>query len=157
MGNSSSVSLEYAEWEDRTKCSHSYCDIRVDEVRWIRVPMATEAARVSTEVAKGIFLGPFGGAVVKDLSHECLEFLTTCTKCGAGRRFTAEINSSGQGKAKKNFTCGFYSKEYDARHTYKPGNMTLQYVHDKYLEMDESYNLITNNCGHWSNRLWDKL
>ena len=103
----------------------------MDEVRWIRVPMASDAARTSTQIARGILaVGTLGisSALVKDLSHECLEFRTTCTKCGAEPWFTAEINRVGRRQGEKDFACGYYSREHNARHTYKPKYMTLQYA-----------------------------
>ena len=92
---------DYGEWESRTECGHSYCDIRMDEVRWIRVPMVNDTARFCTEIFRGILaVGTLGisSAFVKDLSHECIEFQTTCTKCGAKLWFTADMKGLDEGK-----------------------------------------------------------
>lgn len=93
---------------------------------------------------------------IKDLSHECIEIVYTCECCSTGnwQRFTAEIECAGQ----KSFECGYYSIEKDARHTWKPPTpITVAYVESKYNEMGTSYNLVDNNCSHWSSRLWYKL
>ena len=89
MGNKC-ANLEYAEWEDGTKCGHghSLSAYRVTEIRWIRVPMSSGFMRGTTQVARVVFgvatLGTTawvnGG--VKDLSRECIEILTTCKYWG---------------------------------------------------------------------------
>lgn len=160
MGNSNPT--EHAEWIWGTECGHSYSSYKVNEIRWIRVPMSNDFARGVTQVGRVLVgVGTLGlSAVVnggiKDLSHECIEIQATC-QCGNQQRFTAEI----MGKEKKgggcDFRCGYYRYEYNARHTYKPTSMTLMYVKDKYDEMGQSYNFFFENCSHWCSELWNKL
>ena len=89
----------------------------------------------------------------KELSHECLEILTTCKVCGENRRYTAEIMGDGDA----HFCCGYYSWEYDTRQTWEPSSMTLDYVERRFHEMGTSYRFAGNNCYHWCLRLWNKL
>lgn len=160
MGNKC-ANLDYAEWEDGTKCSHgnNLSAYRVTEIRWIRVPMSSGFMRGTTQVGRVVFgvatLGTTawlnGG--IKDLSHECIEILTTCKYCGHSTRFTAEIIQEND----TNFRCGYYSREYNARHTSKPSSMTLDYVKAKYDEMGSHYGVFFDNCSHWCSELWNKL
>lgn len=161
MGNKSSNPQDFAEWEWGTPCCHNYCDFKVTEIRWIRVPMAngfvTGAAETGRWVAGFATLGLStvvnGG--IKDLSHECIEIVYTCEKCAPGnwQRFTAEI----LGKNDTRLVCGYYSLEKDARHTRKPPSMTMAYVKSKYDEMSGHYNFVFENCSHWCSVLWNKL
>ena len=93
---------------------------------------------------------------IKDLSHECIEIIYTCERCAPGnwQRFTAEIENAEDGKS---LECGYYSREKDARHTYKPSSLTVAEVERKFNEMDSDYDLVNNNCSHWCSRLWNKL
>lgn len=161
MGNKSSPG-EYAEWEDGKlcTCSHDpYSHYKVNEIRWIRVPMSSEFARGATEVGRVVVgvatlsASAWVNGGIKDLSHECIEIIAECQRCGNWQRFTAEIN----GQDNKSFLCGYYSREYNARHTRKPSSMTLAYVKEKYDEMDEDYGLVFQNCSHWCSELWNKL
>lgn len=164
MGNNESSSsaptfdmVHHAKWKSQSKCGHSESDIKVREVRWIRVPMSSDDTKnwvTAGRVTAGIFtLGLSEIAEKKDLTHECLEILTTCQQCEEKRRYTADIIRHRQ----KDFCCGYYSLEIDERRSAKPSYMTLEYVRRKYNEMDDSYDVITNNCYHWSKRLWEKL
>jgi hypothetical protein len=69
-------------------------------------------------------------------------------KTAGYRRKPAAISNPG---------CGYYGKEYSARHTFEPSSMTLAYVKKKYDEMGTSYSLVNGNCCHWASKLWDKL
>ena len=158
MGNKSS-SNEYAEWEEGTMCRHNESDYRVTEIRWIRVPMSNGFLRGTAEVGRWVTgiatLGTstwFNGGI-KDLSHECIEIHATCKHCGNSQYFTAEI----LGENDTSFCCGYYSREFNARHTYKPSSMTVDYVRAKYNEMGESYRLLDKNCYTWCSELWSKL
>ena len=166
MGNKASNPEGYGEWVWDTECEHPrYCK-RVTEVRWIRVPMASGFLTGTAEVGRWVVgIGTLGVSAVfnggiKDLSHECIEIIYTCDRCPSGnwKRFTAEIlgkNKKGGGGTR--FVCGYYSVKKDARHTYKPTSMTLDYVERKYNEMGEGYDFVFNNCSHWSSCLWNKL
>jgi hypothetical protein len=149
----------HAEWQYGRECYHSRRNYKVKEIRWIRVPMSNGfvkgAAETGRVIAGVLTLGIstwFNGGI-KDLSHECIEILTTCTRCGDSQRFTAEILDDDD----TSFECGYYAKEYDARKSFKPSSMTLAYVEEKYNEMRTSYSLINGNCCHWASDLWDKL
>ena len=160
MGNKSSNSATFAEWKYQSECQYSRSSQRVNEVRWLRVPVSSEFARGAV-VAGRILVGAatLGLSELsrkKDLSHECLEILTTCKVCGENRRYTAEI--LGSGSKNTYFCCGYYSWKYDARKTWKPpSSMTLDYVERKYKEVGTSYRFAGNNCYHWCLRLWNKL
>ena len=163
MGNKSS-NLEYAEWRWGNECGHSYSAYKVTEIRWIRVPMSNDFMRGVTQTGRvvvGIATLGFSAWVnggIKDLSHECIEILAICQCCGNSQRFTAEIEGKGKkGSGGKGFYCGYYSLEYDTRHTYKPSSMTLAYVKEKYNEMGSSYNFVFENCSHWCSELWNRL
>ena len=162
MGNKSSKGSgtdHFAEWRSDSECGHSRSEYKVNEIRWIRVPMANDFARGAAEAGRevagiatqGVSTWFNGG--IKDLSHECIEIRTTCQCCGCNHVFTAEI----KGENETYFRCGYYSREYNARHTYKPSSMMLPHVEEKYNEMSSSYNFVFNNCSHWCSELWDKL
>ena len=65
------------------------------------------------------------------------------------------------GKSKKGggtyFRCGYYSIEKDARRTRKPESMTVADVESRYNRMGSHYNLVFDNCSHWSWQLWHEL
>lgn len=144
---------KYAEWEWETECSHSYSSYNVTKILWKRVPMAPDFAREGAELLRDVAdFVTLGMSDLKDLSHECIEIWYKCTCCGSSQRFTADLNRSG-----KQFRCGYYSKEYNVRHTYEPSLMTVEFVKEKFNEMGDSYDLVSNNCSHWSERLWKKL
>ena len=158
MASKSSAS-KHGEWKYTNECCHSRKYYKVNEIRWIRVPMSNDfvkgAAETGRVIAGVLTLGVstwFNGGI-KDLSHECIEILTTCTQCGHSQRFTAEIRGGGD----TSFECGYYGKEYNARRTFKPSTMTLDYVEKKFQQMTTNYDLINGNCCHWSGELWDKL
>ena len=155
MGNKSSN----CEWKRGDECGHSYSAYKVTEIRWIRVPMSNDFVRGATETGRVVVgiatlgLSTWVNGGIKDLSHECIEILAICQCCGNSQRFTAEIQGSGG----KGFHCGYYSLEYNARHTYKPSSMTLAYVKEKYNEMGSSYDFVFKNCSHWCSELWKRL
>jgi hypothetical protein len=113
---------------------------------------ATQTGRVLLGIATLGTTAWFNGGI-KDLSHECIEILTECTRCGNSPRFTADLRDQDE----KSFRCGYYGKEYSARHTFEPSSMTLAYVKKKYDGMGTSYGLVNGNCCHWASKLWDKL
>ena len=104
-----SSGLEHAEWKSTNECGHARRLINVTKIRWIRVPMsngfvrgAAETGRVVVGVLTAGISTWFNGGI-KDLSHECIEILTTCTRCGDSKRFTAEILDEGV----TCFECGY--------------------------------------------------
>ena len=152
-------SEHHAKWVCGTKCEHSESDYWVIEIRWIRVPMSNSFWRGTAEVGRWVVgiatLGTstwFNGGI-KDLSHECIEILATCKRCGKSLRFTAEIH----GQNDTSFRCGYYSREYNARNTYKPPSMTLDYMREKYNEIGKNYDLVFENCYTWCSALWERL
>ena len=146
---------KHAEWTPRSHC-HSYEDLKVTKIRWIKVPMANPAATGSANFGIGLLRGlTFGlsATIDKDFSHECIEILYECKVCGKSGTFTAEI----LGEDANSFRCGFYNNEICECKSKRPHSMTVAYAKGRYDEMDSSYSFIGNNCSHWSRRLWDKL
>ena len=149
----------YGDWMHQSECCHSRRGYKVIEIRWIKVPMTSNAIYGLVEVIRiitGILtLGTstivYGG--IKDLSHECIEITYVCECCGSSQKFTAEI----MGDKYKLFSCGYYRKKCSVRLVYNPTSMTVEYVRNKFDEMGDSLCFIINNCYHWSNELWDKL
>lgn len=154
----SSNASTHGEWKDQKGCTHDYFDWKVNEIRWIKVLMSSEVvkdvANIGRNVAGALTLG-LSDRVFKDLSHECIEILATCLKCGSRQCYTAEI----LGEKDKRFREGFYNREVDIRYEKKLSFLLyLGYVKKIFdEEMDDSYNVLTNNCGHWSSCLWKKL
>ena len=114
MGNNESSSsaptfdmVYHAKWKSESACGHSESVIKVREVRWIRVPMSSDDTKNWVQAGRimaGIFtLGLSEIAEKKELTHECLEILTTCQQCGEKRRYTADIIRHGV----KDFCCGY--------------------------------------------------
>ena len=159
MGNKSSSPGRFAEWKSEIECEHPRSEYKVNEIRWIRVPMANGFTRGATQTGRVVVgvvtlgLSTWLNGGIKDLSHECIEIRTICERCGCHHWFTAEI----MGEGDKQFNCGYYSKFYNARSTYEPSWMTLDYVEEKYKEMSSHYDLVSANCCHWSSKLWNKL
>lgn len=162
MGNKkSSSSLDpryHAKWTSKSECSHSREDYRVTEIRWIEVRMSSKGVKGAAEV--GIWtvrILTLGLSTLadngKNFTHECLEILYKCERCGESGRFTTEI----LGKHEKEFECGYYRKQIRTRNSYKPSSMTVAYAKRRFDEMGSSYNFVTKNCYHWCRRLWDKL
>lgn len=161
MGNKSSNPEHYARWKAGAECCHPRSCYKVTELRWIRVPMASDFATGAAEVGRwtvgiatlGLSAVVNGG--IKDLSHECIEIVYTCERCAPGnwQRFTTEI----MGKRDTYFTCGYYSIEKDARHTHKPASMTVADVESKYNQMGSYYNFMFENCSHWCSQMWHEL
>lgn len=149
----------YAEWRREKECEHSRTNYMIKEIRWIKVPMATDtvtkAFKILRIIAGVLTLGIciFVNNGIKDLSHECIEILCTCKCCGSSQKFTAEI----MGDRHTLFKCGYYKREFGARRSCKPTSMTVAYVEAKFGEMDDSFHFMKNNCYHWSNNLWNKL
>lgn len=152
---------QYGNWRDGTKCDHSDSlqNYKVVKVRWIKVPMASYRVKIAAEIIRLIFtiltLGTvslFADGGFKDLSHECIEIESTCRFCESTQRFTAEI----MGVQNKLFTCGYY-KRFNARSTYKPVSMTVDFAKERFNEMGDSFHFIYNNCYHWSKTLYHKL
>ena len=151
--------MRYGEWTEGSKCCHSESDYVVVVIRWIRVPMASGFLRGTSQVGRVVVgVASLGTSTwlnggIKDLSHECIEIQATCKRCGTMQRFTAEIN----GENDTYYGCGYYANEYNARKTYKPPSMTLDFVRAKYNEMGQSYNWVDENCYTWCSELWDRL
>ena len=147
---------KHAKWTPRRRC-HSYEDLKVTEIRWIKVLMANPTATGWANFGIGLFrVLTFGASatVDKDFSHECIEILYKCKVCGESGRFTAEI----LGEDANSFRCGFYENEICEHKSKQPScSMTVAYIYERYDEMDSSYSFIGNNCSHWSGRLWDKI
>ena len=128
------TSRDFAEWKDATKCVHSYSSYKVKMIRWIQVPLLgpvvtglVEGVRFAANVITLGLLKVFlpSGEGLQHAAHECLEILAECTECGNATPFTAEIVKS----YGKRFSCGYYSREYNARHTWEPVRpISLAYV-----------------------------
>ena len=89
----------------------SRSEYKVNEIRWICVPMANDFMRRFTEGGREVVgiatLGVstwFNGGSIKDLSHECIEIRTACQCCGCNHMFNVEI----MGENETCFNCGYY-------------------------------------------------
>ena len=149
----------YAEWKDLPECDqHGRQYYKVTKVRWVKVPMADAANTGGAAFGRGFIAGLTLGlselAPKKDLTHECLEFRYYCERCSHTGTFTAEIRA----QSDKRFNPGYYSiKAGSDRNSYCPSSMTISYAENRFDEMGTSYDMLSNNCYHWSKRLWDKL
>eukprot|EP00484_Ammonia_sp_Unknown_P014312 CAMPEP_0197058498 /NCGR_PEP_ID=MMETSP1384-20130603/108580_1 /TAXON_ID=29189 /ORGANISM="Ammonia sp." /LENGTH=175 /DNA_ID=CAMNT_0042493275 /DNA_START=49 /DNA_END=574 /DNA_ORIENTATION=- len=141
MGNSDPS--EHAEWKSKSFCGH-WDHSKVTKYRWITVPMSNGFATGAADVGRGIAavatlgLSTVVNGGIKDLSHECIEVLYECRKCGSSGRFTTEIINQGN----KVFACGFYAKEFSERRSYSPSNKTLRDAYNIYDGMTSNYDLV---------------
>lgn len=132
---------------------------KVTKVRWITVPMSNDFWRGATEGGRAVVsvlsfgLTNWVNGGVKDLSHECIEILYQCERCGNSQRFTAEIN----GKNSACFVCGYYEYEYDERGSHIPQSMTVEDAERIYRQVGESYNFFFENCSAWCSSYWSSV
>uniref|UniRef100_A0A183CBF3 LRAT domain-containing protein n=1 Tax=Globodera pallida TaxID=36090 RepID=A0A183CBF3_GLOPA len=89
--------------------------------------------------------------LIQDLTHEALEVLYKCRSCGHEVHVTYEILAEGEVRNDP----GRYTK------TYPPSlystNLSFVDIERVYRSMWTDYNMVYNNCKHWTNGITKRI
>lgn len=149
----------YGKWKDGNTCGHAYGSLEVTELRWLEVQMFEEHTREIIDTLAGKVAGVHA-------THECIEVHYKCTECSSSGIFTTElVGFNGFLKIEgKQFKPGSYTVKQLKREEkggfiqpHKPNGMKVDLVEKKFDTMSGQYNLVTFNCKHWAEQLWNKL
>ena len=92
----------------------------------------------------------------QSLTHDYIEALIKCSKCGIHKWVTFEYGCGG-----KCWSIGNYTKFYSTNAKWNNCHKTFKYVLDKHKGLSgfeaDDYSFTGNNCKKFAEKLWDVL
>ena len=163
MGNSSNSDHDYyGEWKDgKCKCEGGekkvYNNSKVLTLYYETTHLTNMHAEIWSDFGRRLTLGITEFWFKwQPLVHGYVLAEIKCSNCKENKYVTFEYGNYG-----KRWRIGNYNKVYRTYNHYKPSNMNIKYILDKFDKMEgfnsEDYNFRNNNCQHFAKELYKKI